>query len=378
MKAIVVTGPERVELVERPGPRPAPDEVVLRVACAGICHTDHFIVSGYHPAVEYPVVPGHEFSGAVIARGDRVKDLTQGDLVAVVTQLGCGRCVACAQDMVGRCRSKRELGSSLDGGWQEEIAVPARAVRKLPRELGLTAGALTEPSANAHALVRRARINPQDTVAIIGPGAIGLLALQYALLCRPSLVVVAGLEHDEPRLERARRLGAHATVAASPERLAESILLHTHGHGADVVLQCAPSVVASAVAVEVAAANGRILVEGFAASSECIELAPDSLVLRELSLEGVCGWSLSDFDAALDLNGRGAISVESLITHCFSFDDFDQALQTAADWAAGAIKVVFANSAPCSDEFEEPMLKGLLQREMESACSRFGSRSEEQ
>jgi L-iditol 2-dehydrogenase len=345
MRAIVVTAPGRVELLDRPAPRPGAGEVVVEVGAATVCHTDSYLLAGTHPAAAYPVVPGHEIAGVVCAVGKGVTGVREGDVVAVQTLLGCGRCEWCLRGDVGFCDDCRELGSSLDGGWQEQILVPAELAHATA---GLTAheAALTEPSACAHNAVERADIRAGDIVVVIGPGPIGLLVLQYARLRSPGLLVLVGTPLDERRLELGRSLGADAVVADAPSVEAEhEVLALTHGRGADVVLQCVGSVDATAQALRLAGKDARVVVEGFAGSPAEIGVSPDDLVLRQLTLRGSRGWSLEDFRSALAINGSHAVRVDALISHRFDLAEHDAALAAAFDPASGAIKVAFSQAA---------------------------------
>jgi L-iditol 2-dehydrogenase len=338
VRALVASGPGELTLADRPRPTANEGEVVVDVAWAAICHTDYFLLDGRHPAANYPIVPGHEFSGSISLVGEGVSASRVGEPVAIVTQVGCGSCVACAGDRVGRCPDVRELGSNVDGGWQEQVVVPAKAARPLPATLSLLEAALTEPSANAYALVGAAHLARGDRIAVIGPGPIGILAIQYARLHDPARLVMVGLEGDSARLALAVELGADEGLAApTPEEVIDAL-----GGPADVVLQCAPAVSATSAALDLAGRGGRVVIEGFAAIPDAIPNSPDRLVLHEISLLGVRGWRISDFDAALALNSRHLIDVASLVTHRFDLSEFEQALQQAADHESGVGRVVFS------------------------------------
>jgi L-iditol 2-dehydrogenase len=342
MRALVVTAPGRVELLDRPAPRPGAGEVLVRICAATVCHTDSYLLAGTHPAAAYPVVPGHEIAGVVSAVGRGVAGVREGDVVAVQTLLGCGRCAWCRRGDVGFCEHCRELGSSLDGGWQEELLVPA----SLAQGAGALApheAALTEPSACAYNTVKRGEIRAGEVVVVLGPGPIGLLVLQYAVLRSPGLVVLVGTALDGRRLELGRSLGAGAVVASAPSAAAEEeVLALTDGRGADVVLQCAGSVGATAAALRVAGKDGRVVVVGFAGSPAEVGVSPDDLVVRQLTVRGARGWSLDDFRSALEINCAGAVRLDPLISHRFDLAQHDAALAAAFDPASGAIKVAFA------------------------------------
>lgn len=329
MKALVVDGPGSIHLVERPTREPGPVEVRVDVAFANICHTDHFIVGGGHPTARYPIVPGHELSGVISAVGSKVDPDRLGEAVTVQTQLG----------------DSKELGSTVDGGWQESIVIPSSAAIPLPPDVSLLQGSLTEPSANGYSVVSAADVNSTETVVVIGPGPIGLLALQHARLRHPAQLILVGLEADTARLALGSRLGATDILATTPPDGPARVMAATSGRGADVVVQCAGSIGATAMALGMVADGGRILIEGYAASPETVAISPDELAVRELKIRGVRGWTDSQFRSTLELHGRGAIELEPLISDCFPLADYEQALARSLDYAGGAVKVCFAIGA---------------------------------
>ncbi len=343
MKALSVVGPHRVEIVDRPMPQIKDDEALVKTAVAAICHTDHYILSGNHPFATYPVTPGHEFSGVVAAVGSRVNYLTRGSRVAVQTLFPCGHCRFCWSGDINLCENLLELGSLLPGGWAEYVVAPATALHPIADHFSLEEAALTEPSANAHAVVRRADIRPGDVVAVIGPGPIGLLALQYARLRGPSRLILVGRPGDAARLEVGRQLGATETLDGSTTaELRDKIDQLTNSRGADRVLQCAGTLGATELALSLAGVNATVVVEGVVGISQTIPVSPDALVLNQLTLRGVRGWTVLDFAAALKINQSGQINLRQLITHRFALEEHEAAFQITGQYTDGVIKAVFA------------------------------------
>jgi L-iditol 2-dehydrogenase len=345
VKAVVAGAPGRIALEERAVPTPAEGEVLVHVAYAAICHTDHYVLDGRHPAVRYPVVPGHEVSGRVVDAGAGVPAGVVGGKVAVQTEVGCGCCDRCARGQVGMCGAVRHLGSAVDGGWTEYVTVPARSVTALGPEDSLLEGSLVEPSANGHAAVRVAEVRPGDLVLVTGPGPIGLLALQHALLKHPRAVILSGLEGDGFRLDVGRDLGATDVVAGGPEETAAAIRELTHGKGVDVVLQCAGAVEATRLALEVIADEGRIVIEGFAGSPETVAVSPDAMTTRRLRIEGVNSWEVRDFEAAARLLGSGKVRLRELVTHVYPLERFAEAIRESTV-TSRAVKVAFEVDEP--------------------------------
>lgn len=342
MTALVAERPGVLSVQERPVPVPADGEAVVAVGYAGICHTDHYVLGGGHPALTYPVVPGHEFGGTIVAVHGRLGGLAEGDRVAVQTQLSCGSCRSCWNGEPGYCASASQLGSTRDGGWQSFIALPKQALFRLPDALSLRDAALVEPAANGHAAVRNAAIQEGETVAVIGPGPIGLMALQSARLRGPGLLVLIGTERDGHRLEAGRRLGAGHVIADSGDAVSELLEL-TGGRGVDVVIQCSASVAAFQLALDLALPRrARVVIEGYAGSTSAIAVVPDRLAVSETTIRGVNGWSIPDFEAAIGQAAEGTISLGPLLTDLFAPADYEHAITTALEHPGGSIKTAFA------------------------------------
>jgi len=341
MRALSVIGPHQIELVEKPIPPIGDDEALVRTAAATICHTDHYILSGNHPFATYPVTPGHEFSGVVEAVGAKVTHLKPGARVAVQTLIPCGHCRFCWRGEINLCDNLLELGSLRPGGYEEYVVAPAYALHPIADHFSLEEAAMTEPSANAHAVVRMADIRTGDTVVVIGPGPIGLLVMQYALLKNPDRVILVGLPGDARRLEIGQQLGATDIVALPTDEAISKVHELTDGRGADRVLQCAGAVDATRLALAVAGMGSIVAVEGVTGTMGTIPLAPDDLINKQITVRGVRGWTVPDFAAALQINQSGRINLKALLTHRFTLDQYAAAFEMTASYTDGVIKAAF-------------------------------------
>ncbi|MCC7447092.1 MAG: alcohol dehydrogenase catalytic domain-containing protein [Anaerolineae bacterium] len=341
MKALSVLAPHQIQVIDKPIPAIKDDEVLVRTAAATICHTDHYILSGQHPFAVYPVTPGHEFSGIIEAVGEKVTHVKPGTRVAVQTLLPCGHCRYCLRGQINLCDNILELGSLRPGGYEEYVVAPAYAMHPIADHFSLEEAAMTEPSANAHAVVRRADIQTGDTVVVIGPGPIGLLVLQYAKLKNPGRLILVGLPGDMRRLEIGRQLGATDTIALPPEEAIKKINELTEGRGADRVLQCAGVVQATTLALAIAGKDATIAIEGVSGTNNPAPMSPDVLVTKQITVRGVCGWTVPDFAAALQINQAGLVNLKPLLTHRFTLDQFDAAFEMTGKYTDGVIKAAF-------------------------------------
>ena len=339
MKALYMSSPTEYGLTERPKPEPAADQVLVKVHKAGLCHSDVIIQSGKADHVLYPFIPGHEFSGVVEECGGLVKTLRPGDRVAIHSILNCGACPACRRNDITSCENYDECGSRGDGGFAEFCVVPARHAHKLANNVSLEEGALAEPLANACAVARNCRIAEGDRVVIIGPGPIGLLAVQVALLNNPSQVILVGTRDE--RLAMGRQLGATHTVNIRNEGGRAELDEILEGKGADVVMECAGTPSALTMALEIAGRNARIAIEGSMDIKETVAICPRKILVSAIHMIGICGWRTEDFVRALNLMASGKVDVRPLITQTFPLAAWEEAFDYAVSRKSESIKVEF-------------------------------------
>ncbi|MHB9035387.1 MAG: zinc-dependent alcohol dehydrogenase [Armatimonadota bacterium] len=341
MKALYTAAPGDYGLVDRPVPEPAPGEALVKVVRAALCHTDVIIRNGQAGHVEYPVIPGHEFSGVIESCGENVENVKPGDRVAVATMMGCGLCSPrCRAGDNAACEVYTEPGSKRDGGFAEYCAVPARHLYKIPDHLTFEEAALIEPLSNAVSAVRGAAIEMGDKVVIIGPGPIGLLAVRIAALANPSKLVLVGTRDE--RLALGKQYGATHTVNIRKEGGREALNDILGSGGADAVIEGAGTQSSMDLAMEIVGWRGRIAVEGIFDVNDKVDFSPYSLLLcRAVSIVGVNGWRTDDFCRALQLLSSGSVDVKPLITHTMPLVKWENAFELITTRKNEAIKVLF-------------------------------------
>ena len=341
MKALLARGAGDLALVERPVPVPGMEEALVKVGRAGICHTDVLIRDGSVDGPKYPLVPGHEFAGVVESCGPAVKYIRPGDRVAVHQQFNCGQCAACYRGDTGGCIRLDVAGWFSDGGFAEYCAVPARHLFTLPGHVTLAEGAIVESLANAVSVVRQSRIRLGESVVVIGPGPIGLLALQVARLAHPSDLVLVGTR--DKRLSLGQMLGATHTVNIRSEGGRDALTEALGERRADVVLVCAGSSSALQLATDIVGWKGRIAVEGVPPSGTHFSFDPANLLnARAVTLIGVNGWVTEEFAEAVYLLSSGLVRAKPLITHEFPLEEWETAFEMVTTRKSEAIKVEFA------------------------------------
>ena len=340
MKALYTIGPRDYSLVDRPMPVPGPDEALVRIGRAALCHTDVIIRDGEAPGVRYPFIPCHEFAGVVEACGPQVNSIRPGDRVTVHQVYGCGLCLECRTGDVEACQRVEIAGYTRDGGFAEYCTVPARYLFRLPDHVTLAEGALVEPLANAVCAVREADVDRGEQTVIIGPGPIGLLALQVARLANPAVLALVGTRDE--RLALGERFGATHTINVRREGAVEALGAILGDSGANVAIDCAGTPSALELAWQIIGWRGRIVIEGAHGAEETMPISPLSLLVRSARVIGVCGWLTADFARALELISSGLVDVKSLVTHTFPLEEWETAFEMITERKSEAIKVMLA------------------------------------
>src|ERR1700729_1887298 len=203
--------PHSVELRELSVPEIGEDDVLFKVQAVGICGSDLHQYSGKQSwEVNYPVVLGHEFSGVIAKTGSRVRGFKEGDRVVSETAAVLPPDSAFVRQGLYNLEPKRlGFGYGVNGAMAPFVKVPARCLHHIPDALSFEKAALTEPCCVAYnATCVNSRIKPGDTVAVIGPGPIGLLCALMTKLAGAGHLVVIGIPADAGRLEVARKIGA--------------------------------------------------------------------------------------------------------------------------------------------------------------------------
>lgn len=323
---------------------PAPGEVLVRSAAAGVCRGDLKILSGglREEWVSYPCIPGHEWAGTVVATGDGVAGLAAGDRVVAEGAVPCGRCRACKAGDTHLCPGHETLGFTRPGGCAEMVVVPQHVVHHLPPHASLDAGVLVEPASCVLRALERVRPRAGESVAVVGTGTLGLLALRLARLYSPGLVVAVGIRAAQ--LELARALGADATVDWTRSD-AEARALRALDGGADVVVEAAGSVYAIDSATRIARVGGRVALLGIVGEGRTLALPADRIVGKDLDVAGSLSYTSATWTRVVRLLETRAVSFDGIVTHRFELGDFRAAF-AAIDRRDGPVGKVLLEHAP--------------------------------
>jgi len=332
MKAWVITEPGRTEIVERPEPRPAPGEVLLRVKRIGYCGSDLNTFRGLNPMVTLPRIPGHEVAAEILERGPGVPPaLRTGMLSSVLPYTSCGTCPSCRQGRTNACRCNQTLGVQRDGALTELICVPWEKLQ-YSKSLSLAEHALIEPLSVGFHAVERGRVAAADTVLVLGCGMIGLGAISGASQLRRARVIAVDI--DDTKLAQARKAGATETINSRTEDLAARVRELTKGDGPEVVIEAVGTPATFRAAVELASFCGRVIYIGYAKA----EVAYDTklFVMKELDIRGSRNATTGNFADVISVLEAGAYPVAETITREVAFAEAGQAL---AEWSADPSRI---------------------------------------
>jgi 2-desacetyl-2-hydroxyethyl bacteriochlorophyllide A dehydrogenase len=318
-----------VKEIEKPSP--GEGEVLVQMKVSGVCGADvllyEWIYRGRFP-VKPPIVLGHEGAGVIVELGKNVKGLNVGDRVTVESIMGCGSCYYCYQGMHCLCPQWIHLGITVHGTFAEYLRIPATAVHRLPDSVSFEEGALVEPLSITVHTFDRIRVSLADSVVIVGPGTLGLLHVQAARSYGASKVIVLGLEKDKLRLEKARALGADATIMTDKGDPVKQVLDLTRGIGADVVIEVGGTPESFKLALKTVRGGGQIASLGY---SNYGEVEPIILARQEISILGLIGYMHKHFEQAIRWLEFKKVSAKALISHSLSLDEAEKGIHLMRD-----------------------------------------------
>jgi 2-desacetyl-2-hydroxyethyl bacteriochlorophyllide A dehydrogenase len=339
MKAVVIRTPNRAFFRDETDPKAGDGQVLVKVGAAGVCMSDVEVMKGTRPLpyVKYPVIPGHEWCGTVEEVGAGVKRIAPGDRVAVEGHNFCRDCAWCSRGETNLCASYNELGFTLPGGFAQYVAVRADLAHPFAKALPFEAAAMVEPFACVVHGAQRARVQRGDTVAVVGPGTIGLLAVGWAAMSRPARLVAVGLDRSNEAV--ARKMGATDYLTVNDEPAAR-LRKMTGGAGADVVFEAAGSETAVPDALDLARRGGTVILSGIAGGHRRTFVDSDVFALKDLRVHGVFAYTTASFEQALRIIESGQLDVRPLITHTLPLQEFAKAFDLLSNRPEPVVKVL--------------------------------------
>jgi L-iditol 2-dehydrogenase len=354
MKAWALGCPDELLLRDKPTPVPARAEVLVRIDAVAICATDLEIIRSGSPAsilgglpFNKNFTPGHEYMGTVVALGPNVDEFRIGERVSVEIHAGCGQCKRCRQGMYTSClnygkpeKGHRANGFTTDGGFAEYAINHINTLVRVPDSMSDAEATLVVTAGTSmYGLTELGGLVAGESVVVIGPGPIGLLAVAVAKALGASPVILTGTRAK--RLAIGKQLGADRVINITEENAVDVVKGLTGGIGADYVVECAGTEETLNQAIHMTNRGGKICLAAFPHEPVTTDLA--HLVRNNIYVFGIRGEGRSATHRAMELMAEKRFDATKIHTHTFALDALPTALRYARDRVEDAIKVVVTN-----------------------------------
>jgi len=346
MKAAVLVDRNVLAIRDVETPKPGPADVLIQVASCAICSSDVSLLvhpwPGQPPYGEF--IPGHEYSGMVVAKGETVDEFRVGERVSVEAHYGCGRCRNCRRGNYTSCLNygKREKGHrangfTTNGGFAQYVVNHVNTVYPIPDSVGFEeASLITNLGCVLYGFETVGGYVVGDRVAVIGPGPLGLISVEVAKALCAGKVYLIGTRAS--RLQMGAALGADRLVDVNQEDPIALIREETRGIGADLVIESSGSAQGLQMAIAMVRRMGKILLLGFPEDPVSADFA--SLAKDNKSIYTVRGEGWGNVGRAVSLLASGRVDLKPLITHSFPLAEIDEGFKTFRERIGGAVKVV--------------------------------------
>lgn len=322
MLAAQIEAPEKARVIEAPEPVAGVGEVLIEVAAAGICGTDLHIFHGEYEA-KYPLIPGHEFSGTVVAIGEGVQRYKVGDRVTADPNIPCNKCPACQRNEPNQCENLAAIGVTRNGGFARYVVAPEGNVFPIGN-LSFAQAALIEPLACVVWGLKRVQPQAGDSALIFGAGPMGCLLLQA--LKNSGATSVTMTDSVPWRLEQAAMLGAAETVLADDRQ--EHNLKAISPNGYNIVVDATGIAKVLEKSIAFARPRGKIWVFGVCPPDARATFVPYDVFRKDLTIIGSFAVNRT-FQESIAMIQSGAVRVEPLISHTLPLEQFTEGLELA-------------------------------------------------
>jgi len=339
MKAAVFYGPNQaLKLEDVKKPEIKDDQILVKVAGCGVCHTDlHYIDHGVPTFKKPPLILGHEPSGYVAEIGKEVKNFKEGDKVLLPAVLTCGVCEFCRIGRENICQNMIMYGNHVDGAYAEYVTAPAKDTFHLPDEIPIVEGAIIADAISTpfHAVKNRAKVKPGDTVVVYGCGGIGINLVQVASAVGGSVIAV---DIQDGKLEWAKKLGAAHVINPQKEENVGKTIKKLTGGGADIAMEAIGKPDTIQAAFSTLRKGGLLVVVGYYAKD--IQLSAAKIMFFEMEITGSLGCRPVDYPKIIELARMGKIKVKELVTNKFPLEKINDAFNLMREGDANSLRSV--------------------------------------
>ncbi|WOB43284.1 alcohol dehydrogenase catalytic domain-containing protein [Thermoleptolyngbya oregonensis NK1-22] len=345
MKAQVFRGVNQLSYEDVPVPELAADEVLVQVRVVGLCQSD--IKKIRYPLYEPPRIFGHETAGVIAAVGDAVRGWQPGQRVVVLHHIPCMHCGYCLNENYSMCEVYKSISTTAGfapsgGGFAEYVKVPGHIVQhggliEIPDGVTFEQASFVEPTNCCLKAVKKAQVQPGQTVLVTGAGPIGLM---FVMLVKYFGARAIATDLIPSRLEKARQLGAEAAFDPRDPDLPAKIHALTQGMGVDTTLLAVPSDKAFFQALDCTRKGGKILFFAEFPDEVEIPINPNILYRREIDLMGSYSSSYKVQSLAADIVFNRRIDVDALVSDRFPLSDLAAAVDRAVSPTPDTFKIL--------------------------------------
>ncbi|MDW7740082.1 MAG: alcohol dehydrogenase catalytic domain-containing protein [Bacillota bacterium] len=325
MKAMVLEEfNQPLKLRELDIPKPAADEVLIKVRACSICGTDLKIISGKIDTVPLPLIPGHESTGDVIEIGAEVKDLKVGDRVTVDLYVTCGQCKNCLAGRNTICmESIKRYGFEVNGGFAEYMVVKEEKAVKVPDTMTYPEAALIPDAiaTSVRAFADRYHLQEGEIVLVLGIGGLGIHGVQVAKAYGATVIAA---DVDNKKLQRAKELGADYTCNTAEEDLVAFCKSLTNGYGVDVVGEYVGIPKVSELGLKCLRMGGTMIFLGYAPGT-VFEVPSMDIAMGERTITGSRAMDRKSMLEAIRLVSEGKVKPQ--VDSYFALEDANAALE---------------------------------------------------
>jgi len=326
-----------VEIRDVPIPKLGPIDVLVRVKVASICGTDLHIYNWDRWAqgrIHPPLIPGHEFCGEVVAYGNEVTSVKEGDFVSAEMHVACGKCPQCRTGEAHICQNVRIIGVDADGAFAEFVRIPESNIWKLDPAIPQEYASILDPLGNAVHTVLAGEIAAR-TVAITGCGPIGLFAIAVARAVGAAQVFA--IEVNEHRRRVAAQMKADVVLDPSKDDVLSTVMQRTAGLGVDVVLEMAGHPEAIRTAFDIVRRGGRISLLGLTSKPISLNFSED-IIFKGLTIQGINGRRMyQTWYQMTALLKAGKLDLHPVITDRMAMKDFSKGMERLTTGEASKI-----------------------------------------
>ncbi|MFQ3618142.1 MAG: zinc-dependent dehydrogenase [Cyanobacteriota bacterium] len=345
MKAQVFRGVNQLSYEDVPVPELAADEVLVQVRVVGLCQSD--IKKIRYPLYEPPRIFGHEMAGVIAAVGSEVRGWQPGQRVVVLHHIPCMHCGYCLNENYSMCEVYKNISTTAGfapsgGGFAEYVKVPGHIVQhggmiEIPDGVTFEQASFVEPTNCCLKAVKKAQVQPGQTVLVTGAGPIGLM---FVMLVKYFGARAIATDLIPSRLEKARHLGAEAAFDPRDADLPAKIRAITNGMGVDTTLLAVPSDKAFFQALDCTRKGGKILFFAEFPDEVEIPINPNILYRREIDLMGSYSSSYKVQSLAADIVFNKRIDVDALVSDRFPLSDLAAAVDRAVSPTPDTFKIL--------------------------------------